>query len=167
MNITQPVGARPAQEVYRMLKDLFLMLDDADRQFFGEYGLSTRQFWALHHLSEEPSLSMTELSRFLLTDKSNTTAIADSLERAGLVQRSSAPRDRRVTLLLLTPAGRERHTEVLAAHERRIEALLGTDETALHAAATLLDQLHERVGEQLHPGRAELIGAQSAEPERG
>lgn len=165
MDTTTTGGVRPAQEVYRLLNGLFLTLDDADRQFFGEYGLSTRQFWALHHLSEEPNLSMTELSRYLLTDKSNTTAIADSLERSGLVQRGPAPRDRRVTLLRLTPAGRERHAEALAAHRRRIEALLGTDEAELQSAATMLERMYERIHEQLHPGRLPvLLAAQASEP---
>lgn len=147
----------PSREVYGLLTDLFLLLDDADRQFFGAYGLSSRQFWALHHLSQTPSLSMTELSRRLLTDKSNTTAIADSLERAGLVVRGPAPRDRRMTLLRLTPLGRERHAEVLSAHRERTEILLGQDAALLHTTADLLAQIHARVNEQLHPGRPVLL----------
>ena len=75
MKTTPPTGQRPEQELYLLLTDLFYLLDDTDRQFFGEYGLSTRQFWALHHLSVTAGLSMIDLSRLLFTDKSNVTAI--------------------------------------------------------------------------------------------
>ena len=101
----------PEQELYLLLTGLFYLLDDTDRQFFGEYGLSTRQFWALHHLSETDGLSMIDLSRLLITDKSNITAIADRLESASLIKRSPAPQDRRMTLLTLTPEGRQRHDD--------------------------------------------------------
>lgn len=158
--------ASPARQVYRLLTDLFLVLDDADRQFFGEYGFSTRQFWALHHLSVSPSLSMTELSRMLLTDKSNTTAIADQLEGAGLVRRTPAPRDRRRILLRITPEGRERHAEVLADYDRRIENLLGKEGIDLPSAATVLRILHRRLSAQLHPERLGLMPVTQADENR-
>lgn len=159
-----PTGeSSPARQVYSLLTDLFLVLDDADRQFFGEYGLSTRQFWALHHLCLDANLSMTELSRLLFTDKSNATAIGDQLEKAGLARRGPAPRDRRRILLSITPEGRARHDEVLAAHHRRIEALLGTDQIDLPATVAVLTKLHQHINEQLHLDRTSLIVAQPSE----
>lgn len=149
---TPPSNNGSAHDLYLLLTDLFYLLDDNDRQFFGEYGLSTRQFWALHHLSETDSLSMIDLSRLLFTDKSNVTAIADRLEAAGLINRSPAPQDRRVILLTLTPAGVERHAQVLAAHHERIRILMGSDEVALQHALSVLDAIRSRFAQYLHPG---------------
>lgn len=144
-----PANAGPEQELYLLLTDMFYLLDDTDRQFFGEFGLSTRQFWALHHLSETESLSMIDLSRLLFTDKSNITAIADRLETAGLVERKPATQDRRVILLSLTPAGRQRHDQVLAVHQDRIRMLIGNDEEALRQAIRTLEPIRKRLGQYL------------------
>jgi DNA-binding MarR family transcriptional regulator len=156
---TPPTGQRPEQELYLLLTDLFYLLDDTDRQFFGEYGLSTRQFWALHHLSETAGLSMIDLSRLLFTDKSNITAIADRLESANLIKRSPAPQDRRVTLLTLTPQGRERHDEVYAAHQERIRSIIGGDEATLRQVIQHLQRIRLRFEQHLlaDAGRASVV----------
>ena len=147
-------------DLYLLLTDLFYLLDDNDRQFFGEYGLSARQFWALHHLSETDGLSMIDLSRLLFTDKSNVTAIADRLESAGLIKRSPAPQDRRVILLTLTPEGAERHEQILAAHRERIRSLMGDDEAALRHALSILESIRSRFEQHLHPGASHALATQ-------
>lgn len=150
----------PEQDLYLLLTDLFYLLDDTDRQFFGEYGLSTRQFWALHHLDESDGLSMIDLSRLLFTDKSNVTAIADRLESAGLIKRSPDSSDRRVIVLTLTPEGRERHEQVLAAHKNRISTLIGSDEEALRGAIRILEPIRHRLEQYLHPGTSPAPASQ-------
>ncbi|HEX9037562.1 MAG TPA: MarR family transcriptional regulator [Ktedonobacterales bacterium] len=148
-----PVTAEsePEEQLYLLLTDLFYLLDDTDRQFFGEYGLSTRQFWALHHLSETDDMSMIDLSRLLFTDKSNVTAIADRLEASGLIKRRPAPQDRRVILLSLTPEGSERYAQVLAAHQQRIGMLMGSDRKALRQIIQSLEPIRSRLAQYLHP----------------
>lgn len=150
MKTSSSADHEPEQELYLLLTNLFLLLDDTDRQFFGEFGLSTRQFWALHHLSETDSLSMIELSRLLLTDKSNVTAITDRLESAGFVRRRTAPQDRRVSLLSVTPAGRELHDLVYAAHQDRIRALVDGDEATLRQVIQALESIRGRFEQYLH-----------------
>lgn len=156
------VNAGPEQELYLLLTDMFYLLDDTDRQFFGEFGLSTRQFWALHHLSETESLSMIDLSRLLFTDKSNVTAIADRLAAAGLVERRPDTQDRRVILLSLTPVGRQRHDQVLAVHNDRIRMLIGSDEEALHQAIRILEPIRKRLGQYLYSRSAQTTSSQSS-----
>jgi DNA-binding MarR family transcriptional regulator len=112
------------QAVYDMLKKTFLLLDDYDRHFFASYGLSPRQFWALQQLDEQQGRSMVDLSRVLLTDKSNVTAIVDRLEQAALAQRTPDARDRRVFLITLTPEGRRLRDAVCQAHEAHIRELI-------------------------------------------
>ena len=113
------------QDVYQMLKKAFLLLDDYDRRFFTNYDLSPRQFWALQHLDEHQGRSMVDLSRALLTDKSNVTAIVDRLEQASLARRTPAANDRRVFLITLTPEGRRLRDFVAKEHEARIHELFG------------------------------------------
>ena len=165
MNIAPAAETEPEQDLYLLLTDLFYLLDDIDRQFFGEFGLSTRQFWALHHLSEiEHGLSMIDLSRALFTDKSNVTAITDRLEAAGLVKRTPAPQDRRMILLTLTPTGRQRHEEVFAAHQDRIRALIGGDAVALRRIISTLEPIRYRLEQYLHPAGAPHALATESSP---
>ncbi len=113
------------QDVYEMLKKTFLLLDDCDRHFFTDHDLTPRQFWALQHLDEHQGRSMVDLSRALLTDKSNVTAIVDRLEKKALARRTPAAHDRRVFLITLTPKGRQKRDVVRQAHEARIRELIG------------------------------------------
>ena len=134
------------QNVYQVLKKAFLLFDDYDRRFFTNYNLSPRQFWALQHLDEHQGLSMVDLSRALLTDKSNVTAIVDRLEQASLARRTSASHDRRIFLIVLTPEGRRVRDFVAKEHEARISELISMVnsshlETLLNSLTTISDNL--------------------------
>lgn len=144
------------QKVYELLKKTFLLLDDSDRRFFTTYGLSPRQFWALQHLEEEQGRSMVDLSRVLLTDKSNVTAIVDRLEQAGLARRTSAAHDRRVFLITLTPEGTRLRDFVCKEHEARIRELLGVVEdgplrTIQDSLTTISDNLESYLEQMDNP----------------
>lgn len=130
------------QDAYLSLKRVFLLLDDCDRHFFTEYGLSTRTFWALQALDEVQGRAMVDLSRILFTDKSNVTGIVDRLEKAGLATRTPAPHDRRVILVKLTPEGRRKRDFVKAQHDARTRDLLGAlSDTTLHTLLGILEPL--------------------------
>lgn len=75
-------------------------------------GLSMPQAFALRYL-EQPC-AMRSLARAMRCDASNLTGIADRLEERGLAERRLDPRDRRVKLLVLTPAGLKVRTAILA-----------------------------------------------------
>ncbi len=148
-----------AQDVYLMLKRAFLLLDDCDRHFFTSYGLSPRQFWALQHLDEHQGRSMVDLSRALLTDKSNVTAIVDRLERASLARRTPAAHDRRVFLITLTPEGRRLRDYVAREHEARIRELIGVVndghlQTLLGYLTTMSDNLESYLEQLDNPALA-------------
>jgi DNA-binding MarR family transcriptional regulator len=127
------------QDVYRALTKAFLLLDDLDRRFFAEEGLSARQFWALQHLNEREGRAMVELGQLLLTDKSNVTGIVDRLEKEGLAARTPSAQDRRVMLVTLTAEGRRVRDALNERHEALVRDLIGSLGAAqLH---TLLSQL--------------------------
>ena len=76
------------------------------------HGASVARLRALRMLASSPEpLRMRDLSEMLGVAARTTTALVDSLERDGLVERVRHPVDRRAFLLSLTPLGRTRHTE--------------------------------------------------------
>jgi DNA-binding MarR family transcriptional regulator len=90
-----------------------------------EFELSPVQLHVLRSLGEAP-LPMSTLAGCLGCDASNVTGLVDRLEGRGLVERQSAPYDRRVKLLALTEAGgalRERLLARLTEPPRSISAL--------------------------------------------
>lgn len=131
--------ATTEQEAYHLLTKTFILLDDCDRRFFSEYGLSTRQFWAIQHLDEQQGCSMVDLSRVLFTDKSNVTSIVDRLESLKLVTRTTDPHDRRIVLITLTEEGRRLRDRVKAQHDLRIRELMHIENPA--ALCSLVDCL--------------------------
>ena len=76
-------------------------------------------------------LRASDFVRTLMIGSSGATKRLDRLERAGLIERSPDPHDRRGTLISLTPAGREAIDAVTEPHlenERNLLAALSPDE---------------------------------------
>jgi MarR family transcriptional regulator, organic hydroperoxide resistance regulator len=68
-------------------------------------GLSIPQFDVLSTLTEQQGLSQSDLAQRLYVTKGNVSGLIDRLVEAGLVERRSAPGDRRSNALFLTPDG--------------------------------------------------------------
>jgi len=107
--------ANPTQ-FYELIKELFLILDDGDRQLFNRFNLTATRYYALLHINEEPGISLSQLSNRLLCDKSNITRIIKSMEADGLVCRRRHKEDGRVLQLYLTDYGRNLSTRAAHAH---------------------------------------------------
>ena len=76
-------------------------------------------------------LRASDFTGTLMLTSSGTTKRLDRLERAGLIERTPDPADRRGVLITLTPAGHERVDATIEAHvanERRLLAGLTTAE---------------------------------------
>jgi len=69
------------------------------------------------HWTPHKRLSMTELASAVLLSKSGLTRLVDRIEEAGLVQRTSAPGDRRSLLIVLTPSGEKTLKRAAPIHE--------------------------------------------------
>jgi DNA-binding MarR family transcriptional regulator len=159
------------QDVYRLLKNVFFMLDDFDRRFCAEFGLSLRQFWALQRLDAATGCSMVDLSRALLTDKSNVTSIVDRLEKDGLATRTPATHDRRVNLITLTDAGGRLREEIKAQHDIRLREILhGIGDSRLRALIDLLQPISQSLetslaiaGDERNPAQDTQLFQQEAE----
>ena len=86
-------------------------------------------------LERSEPVSMSALGTAQDLTPRSMTVLVDGLDREGLVQRTTDPQDRRVSLLSLTPAGR-----VIATEQLR---------PARIAAAALFDELAERDRQEL------------------
>src|SRR5947199_6955089 len=78
-----------------------------------EFDLSPIQCHVLHLIEPGRPLPMSRLADTLSCDASNVTGLVDRLESRGLVRRQPSPRDRRVKVLALTPAGSRLRAQLL------------------------------------------------------
>jgi len=82
-------------------------------RLFRPLGLTAAQYNVLNVLAPHSTgMSQRQLSDVLVVDRSNVTGLLDRMQKAGWVRRTDAPRDRRVYLVTLTPAGRRLWTKV-------------------------------------------------------
>jgi DNA-binding MarR family transcriptional regulator len=107
MTAKADTGAPPvAREIWELLIELSM---SRVRQHFlhtiTDLGLSFPQAHALKVLRPGHPIAMRELADGLHCDPSNITGIIDRLGDRGLVERGSAPGDRRVKTLMLTQEG--------------------------------------------------------------
>jgi DNA-binding MarR family transcriptional regulator len=83
------------------------------------------RFDVLAALYRTPSgMLMSDLSRFLLVSNGNVTGIVDRLVSDGLVTRGRRDGDRRISIVRLTPTGRNSFRAMAAAHELWVGELL-------------------------------------------
>jgi DNA-binding MarR family transcriptional regulator len=98
------------------------------------FGTTLPRFDLMSQLWRYPAgLKMNELSRHLMVTGGNITGIVDPLERAGLVERTAEPADRRAYRVRLTQAGRKAFAEMARAHEEWIVELLAGFSRREHA----------------------------------
>ncbi len=96
----------------------------ASRVFFDRWQLSPSQFNLLNLLREQPAgCSQSELSRQLITHRSNITGLVDRLENRGLVRRDQHAHDRRAFVVVLTPVGRALLAEILPLYHAAAEVV--------------------------------------------
>jgi DNA-binding MarR family transcriptional regulator len=99
----------PERSTEAEIGDLLIRLLGSVKDHFlhslAEIDLTPAQGFALHHLEE--AMPMRRLATEMGHDASYITGIIDQLENRGLVERRPDPHDRRVKLLVTTPAGRE------------------------------------------------------------
>ena len=137
------------QTLYSLLKEIFLILDDGDRQLLSQYSLTPSRYYALVHLGENPGMSLSELSDLMLCDKSNATRIVRGLELDGLALRRPHETDRRAIRLYLSDAGDELRRQAVGAHDRynqgRLQTVTNGDAEALLGDLLQLKRdLHDR-----------------------
>jgi len=132
---------------------------DVEAELVRAHGLTLRWYDVLLHLHAVPGrrLSMRELGDAVVISKSGLTGVVDRMARAGLVERTADPDDRRVTLVALTPLGAERYAHARVDHraavaERFLDRLDPADLDVIERAmADVLGEPHA-AGLRTEPG---------------
>ena len=98
---------------------------NASRLFFARWDISPSQFNVLNLLhNRSDGLSQIELSRELITHRSNVTGLVDRLEKRGLVARRAVPNDRRAYQVRITRAGTNLLRRILPEYHSKANAAL-------------------------------------------
>ena len=117
----QAIGTSPAHEVaFQSMRSAYLLLSERFEKELAEAGLPDLGFYGvLLALSEapEPSRPRDLLCKVNVT-KSGLTRLVDRIEKAGLVERTYCPSDRRGTFLVITDQGRETLAKMQPVRER-------------------------------------------------
>ncbi len=109
--------------IYRLAK---LSGDEVEKVYAG-YGIGRPEFdelATLRRAGPPHQLSPGALASSMMLSSGGTTARLDRLEKAGLVQRSADPQDRRGVLVRLTQTGRTLVDDAVAAGLERQQELL-------------------------------------------
>jgi len=115
--------------IYRLINDLYVLLDAADRKVVSRFGLSVSQYRLMILLSDYEGHHLTTLSDHLLCARSTVTRLIDQLEANGLVTRSHDEEDRRAQFVCLTGKGKAVWEAVAVEHAAALEyALTGLSE---------------------------------------
>jgi DNA-binding MarR family transcriptional regulator len=93
---------------------------------FKNYGLTFPQYNVLRVLdgSETGQNTVTNIGKVLLVTCANMTGIAKRLEKNGFLMRKGDPKDERVTLLEITPKGRQALNNISESKDKNIERYL-------------------------------------------
>ena len=107
-----------------------------------ETGLGLTDFAALEALLHKGPQTITEIQSRVLLASGSMTAAVDRLEERGLIRRTSAPGDRRVKVLKLTPAGRRVAETAYGRHAAELEsAMTVLSPTEKHELRSILKKL--------------------------
>ena len=95
---------------------------------FRNYGLTFSQYNALRVLdaSGNGRNTITNVCKVMLVSGANMTGIAKRLEKNGFLIRKNDPNDERVTLLEITPKGRQTLRNISEEKDRQIKKYLGS-----------------------------------------
>lgn len=137
-----PTSAQDLAEVaWRALLDYFIAKRDRHAAMAADAGLTVGSMRTLLSLDPEQPKPMRALAEEWKCDASNVTWLVDRLEERGLVERRSAPPDRRVKTVVLTAAGEKLKAELLERMYRPPEELVALPRADLEALVAALAKL--------------------------
>ncbi len=153
-----------AISVYDLIKEVFLVIEDGDRMFFGQYELTVTRFYSMWHLRDAPGLTLRDLADRMLCDKSNITRVVKGLERGGMIYREDHESDGRAYRLYLTEKGRQRLELVDERHDsyNRGRFAASLTQAEMDSLSDNLTKLKFAMTDKLHMEVDTLIAADPA-----
>lgn len=131
--------AQPLEEVIAAGRRIHGAIDALDALIADQLGLHRSDLRALNHLEHGP-LTASELGQRLALSSGSVTALADRLERSGLVQRSRTFSDRRQVGIALTPSAFQTIGPMYrSVADAMRQAFSGRDAVELRRASEVLD----------------------------
>lgn len=141
---------REKHHPYRLVHDVYVMLDYGDRMVLNKFGLTTTQYRLLNLIDQVNGLRLTKLSERLIRSKSQVTRTIDNLEQLRLVRRLEDGSDGRAQLVVLTSKGEKLREQANQVHAKSLYARFGIlsageRQTFVH----LLEKLHSGMADYL------------------
>lgn len=97
--------------------------------FIKANGLTLTQFGVLELLYHKGSLRICEIIEKTLSTGGNMTVVINNLHKAGLIERTLDPHDKRAFLIKITPKGEDLISKIFPKHLENLELILdGLDE---------------------------------------
>jgi MarR family 2-MHQ and catechol resistance regulon transcriptional repressor len=93
-------------ETYSAVIAAFKAIQRSITDLLSREGLTQPQFYALRVIARNGSMPMRGISDNLHVTPADVTGIIDRLEHKGLIKRTVRPKDRRATIIELTPEGK-------------------------------------------------------------
>ncbi|MGW6280938.1 MarR family winged helix-turn-helix transcriptional regulator [Kribbella sp. NPDC055071] len=98
-----------------LVRHAWLSMRSALAEVLDEHGLSVQQYGTLLCVRKDPGLTIADVGRVVGTTRQSANELVTGMERAGLVERSPNPNDRRTQRLNLTAAGARKLDEATPA----------------------------------------------------
>jgi DNA-binding MarR family transcriptional regulator len=147
-----PAGAGDARGLTDVVTRLRRVLRASIRADYPWESLPMAQVELLQSLAESAPARVGDLASRLRLAPSTVSGLLSQMITAGLVERGTDARDRRVAVVALSEAGRRQLGEWNAAHQRRIAAALAelepAERLAIGGALPALSHLVERLAAQ-------------------
>jgi DNA-binding MarR family transcriptional regulator len=128
-------------------------LEQAGREFFERFDLTSAQFDVLMILADYPGRAFRqhELAQILVVNRATAGTVLERMERKGLIARSPDPEDRRAMRVALTRKGRETLEAVKPPYYALMEKLLGgEDAKSLRQVISFCDRLRDAIARLPH-----------------
>ena len=93
-------------EIMQSLRRIFKAIQDYSHEVSEKFGITGPQLWALKTISENESLSLSDLGKRMYLHPSTITGVIDRLEKKRYVTRIRDQVDRRVIYVELTAEGK-------------------------------------------------------------
>ncbi|MEI8201310.1 MAG: MarR family transcriptional regulator [Eubacteriales bacterium] len=90
-----------------------------------KYDLTLTQFAILEVLHSKGELLVGEIQKSILSTAGNVPFVINNLIKKGFVTRMNVESDKRCSLITLTPAGRDKISEILPAHDKLLTDMFG------------------------------------------
>lgn len=96
-----------AAQVLRQFRIVFNAIRSHFQQVEWQAGIGGAQVWALHALSSQPGMRVSDLAQVMDIHPSTASNLVRQLTKRGLVRTDPSSTDRRSVMLYVEPAGRE------------------------------------------------------------